>query len=168
MAAEIALPLHAQGLLVGEYQIKAAFLYNFAKFVEWPPEAFSDAKSPIVIAILGEDPFDPSLEEIIAGKTVQGRPLVVKHWKNLDGSWQCHILFVSASARGFLGDIFQKTGLSNVLTVGEMEGFAQRGGMINFILFENKVRFEINHKAAESAGLKISSKLLSLARKVWE
>jgi hypothetical protein len=168
MAACFGADLSAQSHLLSEDEIKAAYLFNFVKFVEWPSEAFSDSKAPIVIGVLGEGTFDSILKQTVAGKTIQARPLVIKHWTDVDGSWECHLLFVNASARGSLGEVLKRTKPLPVLTVGEMEDFAQRGGIINFITVDNKVRFEINNRTAKTAGLQISSKLLTLATKVWD
>jgi hypothetical protein len=155
-----------QSQMPNEYEVKAAFVYNFAKFVEWPEAAFPGGSSPIVLCVVGEDPFGGILARTVVGKTVQGRALVVKR---LEGgtSFPCHVLFVSSSDSVFLASVLLKARGGSVLTIGEAEGFAQQGGMINFILSENKVRFEINRESAERAGLRISSKLLALAKTVW-
>jgi len=147
-----------------EYQIKAAFLYNFAKFVEWPPDAFADPHAPIVLGIVGEDPFGGVLDKIVLGKTVNGRGLVIKRLKLGPDLRNCHILFLNSSEKKHLAPILESLQGSSVLTVGETDRFAQSGGVINFIFEENKVRFEINSETAARAGLKISSKLLALAR----
>ncbi len=147
-----------------EYQIKAAFLYNFAKFVEWPATALRGQGAPIIVAVLGEDPFGADLEQILDGKTAGGRQLVIRRFKGVRDLGLCHILFVSSSERERLREILRALQNSTVLTVGETEGFAGLGGIINFILEENRVRFEINIDAADRARLKISSKLLKLAR----
>lgn len=151
-----------------EYEVKAAFLYNFAKFVEWPPEAFPDASAPIVIGVVRNDYFNYILARTVAGKVVQGRKFLVRLWKRNQGSPNWQILFISSSEGNALAEILQSIKGSSMLTVGETQGFAARGGMINFILSDNRVRFEINQKSAQSAGLKISSKLLALATSVWE
>lgn len=146
-----------------EYQLKAAFLFNFVKFVEWPSAASANPKSPIVIGILGENPFGSDLARTIRGKTVNNRPLEVKEFHSVIETTNCHVLFISASAKKQLPDIFNGLGGVCVLTVGETDGFTQTGGMVNFVLEGNKIRFEIRDDAAKKAGLKISSKLLSLA-----
>jgi len=147
-----------------EYQIKAAFLYNFAKFVEWPTDAFADPRAPIVVGIVGEDPFGSVLDKIVLGKTVNGRVLEIKRLKPGPDLRNCHILFLNSSEKKHLAPILESLQGSSVLTVGETDRFAQSGGVINFIFEENKVRFEINSETAARAGLKISSKLLALAR----
>jgi hypothetical protein len=147
-----------------EYQVKAAFLYNFAKFVEWPAGAGVDA--PLVIGVLGKDPFGSQIDRAVEGKTVNGRRLMIKRFSSLEAYEYCHILFVSSSERSNLPQIIAAVRNSSVLTVSETERFAHIGGIINFVTIENRIRFEINQAAAERAGLKISSKLLSLARVV--
>ena len=146
-----------------EYLIKAGFTYNFAKLMEWPASAFPQADSPIVIGVLGIDPFGGTLDDVLKGKTVNGRGFVVKHLKwgmDLKG---CNILFVSTSEAAHLDEIFRLVKGQPILTIGEMSGFAQRGGIINFIVEDNKVRFEINADAAKQADINISSRLLALA-----
>jgi hypothetical protein len=146
-----------------EYQIKAAFLFNFAKFVEWPPAAFAEATSPMVIGVLGENPFGDDLEQTIRGKTINNRPLVIKEFRSPAEATNCHVLFISTSEKQRLPEILKSLHGASVLTVGETDRFTETGGMINFVAEGNKIRFQINEVAAKSAGLKISSKLLSLA-----
>jgi hypothetical protein len=148
-----------------EYQIKAAFVFNFAKFIEWPRTALPTPSSPMVIGVLGDNPFRDVLEKTIRGKTVDEHTLVFREFREVTAATNCHILFISSSERVRLPQIFKYLAGSSVLTVGEMDGFNENGGMINFILKESKIRFKINNDAATSAGLKISSKLLSLASK---
>jgi hypothetical protein len=147
----------------GEYEVKAAFIYNFAKFVEWPQGSFGDAKSPFVICALGEDPLSGAFDTI-HGKNINGREVVIKRIESIEDGEKCHILFVSASERGNLSQIFRTVKHSDVLTVGDMKGFAEKGGIINFISTDNRIGFEINISAAEKANLKISSKLLKLGK----
>lgn len=155
---------HAQGTQPTEYQLKAAFLYHFAQLVTWPSDAFADTSSPMVIAVLGENPFGKQLEESVRGKSVNGHPLAVKEVETLaEATNTCHILFISSSERKRLPEILAALHGKSVLTVGETDHFTETGGMINFILDVTKIRFQINDAAAKAAGLKISSKLLSLA-----
>ena len=149
-----------------EYEVKAAYLYNFARFVEWPDNVSLDPNGPLVIAILGRDPFGGEIDRFIQGKTVNGRRLVIKRFSSLEAYEQCHILFVSSSEKRNLPRILAAVRNSGVLTVSETDRFAQIGGIINFITIENSIRFEINQAAAERVGLKISYKLLSLGRVV--
>jgi hypothetical protein len=158
-------PAAAQPPPSREYQIKAAFLYNFAKFVDWPPEAFRDDGSPFVIGILGVDPFGEALDSL-KDKPVRNRRLVIRRLARVEEAEGCHILYVSSSARQYLRPVFDALRSSPVLTVSELDGFAQQGGLIGFVTVENKVQFDINHSAADRHRLKISSQLLKLARTV--
>jgi hypothetical protein len=144
-----------------EYEVKAAFLYNFARFVEWPAEAVR--AEPFVITVLGRDPFGTVLDETVAGKTVAGRPIQVKRASRVDEVSDASIVFVSASENKDLPTILKALDRPGVLTVGDMDGFAQRGGAINFTVQSRRVRFEINPASAEQAHLKMSSQLLKLA-----
>lgn len=148
-----------------EYQVKAAFLYNFAKFVEWPGEAFSDGSAPLVIGVIGDDPFGGALDQAINGKTIGGRSLVVRRLKWGQNLRSCHILFIGSSERKRLGQIIQSLKGASVLTVGDTGEFFQQGGIINFILEESRVKFEINSRMADQSRLRISSKLLALAKR---
>ena len=148
-----------------QYRIKAAFLYNFAKFVEWPPEAFDDEDSTLVLGVLGDDPFGAALQSL-AGKTVRGRRLTIKRFDSLLDLSHCHILFITSSVQEQQQKALQSLEGSNVLTVGEMQRFVQMGGIINFVIRKNKLRFEINLDAGKRAGLVISSQLLRLADSV--
>lgn len=143
-----------------EYQVKAAFLYQFIKFVEWPPQALSH--NTIIIGVLSDGPMASALASI-EGKEAKGRTVVVKRFKGLDDLEFSHILFISPGAAGHLREIRKRLGGSSTLEVSDVEGFARGGGMINFIMVEDKIHFEINVEAAEQAHLKISSQLLKLA-----
>lgn len=149
---------------VSEYAVKAAFVYKFSEFVEWPPGSFKSQDSPINICVLGENPFGNSLEQITRGKTFAGRAFAVKLVQEPGQVPACQILFISRSEKRRLGAVLASLGKSAVLTIGDTEGFAERGVMIDLFLDGNKVRFEINPGAAARAGLQISSKLLSLAK----
>ena len=146
-----------------EYDIKAAFLYNFVKFVDWPADALSESSSVINICVLGENPFGPAIEAI-KDNVVTGKKLAIRYLSELQGAPSCNVLFVSSSEAKRLTQIVAALGSSSTLTVGDMERFAELGGMINFINDQNKVHFEINVDAAERARLKIGSRLLNLAR----
>lgn len=154
---------HAQDSQPSESRLKAAFLFNFAKFVEWPPEAFAGKTAPLVIGVLGENPFGKDLEQTIQGKTVNDRPLQVKEYRSVAEATNCHILFICASEKKRLPEIFEALRGTAVLTVGETDRFIQAGGMINFVVEGNKIRFEIKDETARKVKLKISSKLLNLA-----
>ena len=148
-----------------EYEVKAAFLYNFTKFVEWPPEALA-AGDPVVVAVVGEDPFGRALERVFQGKTVQEHPVVIRRFEHLDDVQRCHVLFVAAPESGRTAAILKLLGAQPVLTVGDGDDFVRRGGIIAFGMEGNKVRFQINLDAAERVGLKISSQLAKLATQV--
>jgi hypothetical protein len=151
-----------------EYLIKAGFTYNFAKLMEWPSTAFPQPDSPIVIGILGTDPFGGTLDQVLKGKQVNGRDFEVRHLKWGTDLKGCNILFVSTSETIHLDEIFHSVKGLPILTIGETPGFAQRGGIINFIVEDNKVRFEVNVDAAKQADINISSRLLSLAKIVQQ
>lgn len=146
-----------------EYQIKAAFLFNFAKFVDWPPDAFSNAKSPIVIGILGKNVFGHYLADTIRDKAVNNRRFEFKEFTSVNEATNCQILFISPSMKDNLPAIVKGLHNSSILTVSETDEFIKDGGMINFTIEDTKIHFQISDEAARKAGLKISSKLLSLA-----
>ena len=149
-----------------EYQVKAAFLYNFAKFIEWPSGSFDGADSPIVIGVFGENPFGNELERLAKDHSINGHPIVVRSVQSAASARKTHLLFISTAEDGRfpdLGDAFKGSG---TLTVGESEGFARRGGMICFVPEGDKLRFEINIGAVGQAGLKVSAQLQKLARSV--
>ena len=156
----------AQSPTAGAYQVKAAFLFNFAKFVEWPPSSFSDASAPLRICVFGRDPFGEELRNITKEKTVNGHKLEVNQVLDLQVARTCHILFIASSETARLKQIFEGLRGTDALTVGDTKGFVEQGGMINFVLENSRVQFEVNRKAAEQGGLKISSKLLSVAKLV--
>jgi hypothetical protein len=149
---------------VDEYQVKAAFLYNFSKFVEWPARTFKSDTEPVRICVLGQNPFGTSLGSAMSGKTVLGRTLVVVEISNASEATDCQILFIATSERRRLRSIFGELRKLGVLTVGEMDGFAAKGGMVNFKLEDGRVRLEINVEVAGQAQLRISSKVLNLAQ----
>jgi len=153
----------AQSKKPSEYIIKAAFLYNFSKFVDWPGEVFADDQSPIILCILGKDPFGNVLESI-EEKAVKGRKLMIKRREEIEDLERCHILFISRSEKRNLAQIFDKIADWHVLTVSDMDSFALQGGVIGLLTEEKKIRLQINLKAAQRRGVKISSKLLNLAQ----
>lgn len=152
------------GQAMDEYQVKAAFLYNFAKFVEWPAEEFKTPKDPIQVCVLGHNPFGTSLQDLIRGKTIEGRGFAFRQVVNAEQAGACQILFVSSEDGKRFHSLARSLKPAGILTVGEMQGFAADGGIINFKLDGDRVRFEINVDAAEHAQLHISSKLLGLAQ----
>jgi YfiR/HmsC-like len=146
-----------------EYQLKAAFVYNFAKFIDWPPSTFSGPQSPFSICILGVDPFGSVIDDALRGKMVADHPVVIKRAKDIAAARHCEIVFVSASEKSRLPDILQGLKGANALIVGDFGGFAAAGGAIELTLQDSRIRFAINPGAADNAGLRISSKLLALA-----
>lgn len=147
-----------------EYEVKAAFLYNFGKFVKWPGD---NALGPtFVIAVLGQDPFGDVLDRTFDGKTIQGRKAEVRRIRTLAGPSDIQILFVGSSEGPHLAQVLKAVEGSSVLTVADMEGFAERGGMIAFRLRGDVVNFDINLDQVERARLKMSSQLIRLARNV--
>jgi len=161
-----ATPAQCQDNGLTEYHVKALFLFNFAKYVQWPDQAFPDTNAPITIGIVGEDNFGEDLSHAIAGKTVNGRTVVIRHLSAGDYPQSCQILFISDSESSDMKDILRRVGTQPVLTVGEDKAFARNGGIIDFVVKDDKVRLAINLDAANKAGLKISSKLLAVADSV--
>jgi YfiR/HmsC-like len=146
-----------------EYQVKAAFLYNFAKFVEWPPQAFKSPADPIVIGVLGKNPFGDSLAAAVAGKAWAGRTFQVREIATAQQAAGCQIVFISSSERKRLAALLAGMGSAAVLTVGETDNFTAAGGIVNFKIEAGSVRLQINVEAARKQQLHISAKLLSLA-----
>jgi hypothetical protein len=146
-----------------EYQVKAAFLVNFARFVEWPPQSFGAANDPLVVGVYGNGLFGAALEEAVLGKRIGGRPAVIRRTSQISALRSCHVVFLPASEINHFRELSNSLGDLSVLLVGETEGFAESGGVINFILENERVRFEISPSAAARVHLKISSKLLQLA-----
>jgi hypothetical protein len=154
---------HAQTPKPSEYQLKAAFLYNFAKFVDWPADAAANDKAQFVIGILGDNPFGRDLENTVAGKKINDRPISIQLFHTAAEASHCQILFISSSEKKRFTEIIQSLHTNAILTVGETDRFIEAGGMVNFVLEDSKIRFRINDGAAKASRLKISSKLLSLA-----
>jgi hypothetical protein len=148
----------------GEYQVKAAFLFNFAKFVEWPAKSFNGLGDSIRLCVLGDNPFGTALVDVIAGKRINDRSLLAVRLVDAKDAGRCQVLFVSKPERKNLRPIMAMAESNGILTVGDWDNFALDGGMIGFRLDDGKVRLEINLKAAEQAQVQISSKLLNLAQ----
>ena len=153
----------APAAISAEYRVKAGFLFNFLQFVEWPERAFSAAQAPIVIGVLGEDPFDGYLDELVQGEKVGERPIVVRRFRRGEDIAECHILFISGSEAGQFANIMPALAGRSILTVGDGDGFVRAGGMVRFAIENGKIRLRINPDAAKASGLAISSKLLRLA-----
>jgi hypothetical protein len=146
-----------------EYALKAAFLFNFIQFVDWPDSAFPDPKAPFRIGVLGDDPFGGALEDITHGEEIKGRPLVIVRAQEITALADCQLVFFGKSENRRRA-LLQQLESHPVLTVGERDGFTRQGGVISFYTEGKKVRFEINPAAARRAGLKISSELLGLGK----
>jgi hypothetical protein len=161
-------PASAQGVKAApEYSLKAAYLFNFTQFVEWPSNSFATAAAPLVIGVLGEDPFGGALDQAVKDKTVRGRSFEIRRYKQVGEVHDCHVLFVCASETRRVTGILAATRKSGILTVSDIDRFAEQGGVIDFTMENNKIRFQVNLNAAAAAELKISAQLLHLARKVW-
>jgi hypothetical protein len=154
------LHLSAQTVISKEYQVKAVFLFNFSQFVEWPTNAFPERQTPLVIGVLGEDPFGVFLDETVRGEAMNKHPLVIQRYHRIEDIKACHILFISQSEMSRLDRILASLKGRNILTVGDADGFAQQGGMIRFVTDKNKIRLRINLEATTAASLTLSSKLL--------
>jgi hypothetical protein len=154
----------ARGQAADEYQLKAAFLSNFAKFVDWPPQTFSGPQDPIVICVLGTNPFGDALRQAVNGKAVEDRKPALRQISDVRQASGCRILFISSSERKRLRAILAEVQSSGILTVGDTGNFAAEGGVINLKLEDGKVRLQVNVDAADRQKLRISSKLLSLAQ----
>ena len=158
----------AESLAPTMHQVEAAFLFNFAKFVTWPDDVFERGDNSMIIGVLGEDPVGVILEETVRDKTIMGKKLAVKRFMRVQDAVKSHILFLSSSEESHLPQTMKALEKTHILTVSDMEGFAERGGMIAFTVEDQKVRFNVNVDAVERAGLKMGSQLLKLARIVTD
>jgi len=148
----------------GEYEVKAAFLYNFIKFTEWPPEEIAKSGQPFVIGVLGKDPFGAALDKVVEGEAVFKKPIVTKRFSRLEDAASSHVLFISSSEGNNLSAILRALDSHSILTVSEIDNFAQRGGVINLKKENERIVFEINIDAARHAGLSMNAQLLKLAK----
>lgn len=165
MLATVAQPAVSGNLPASrEYQLKAAFLYNFTKFIEWPPQSFSGASAPIVIGVLGDSPLGSELMQVVRGRNVNGRSIVIKRVETAIEAKLTHLLFVGADEDGRFIELESVIRDSPVVTIGESPSFARAGGTINFVREDDQIRFEINMDSAEHAGLRISAHLQKLAK----
>lgn len=155
--------VHAQHSKPGEYQVKAAYLYNFSRFIEWPVQRASEKAAPFAVCVLGKDPFGPILDTTLSGEGIGGTNMIAKRVSKPQEALACRILFVGASEEDHLKEILAVLGKASVLTVSDIPRFSQRGGMIEFVLEGDKVRFEVNLTNATDAGLNVSSDLLKVA-----
>ena len=160
---ELSFVLSPQTATSPEYQVKAVFLFNFTQFVEWPAKAFPEEETPLVIGVLGEDPFGSYLDETGEGEKVKGHPLVVRRFYSAEDARSCHILFINGATTEKLKQVLADLKGQSVLTVSDATDFARQGGMVRFFTENNKIRIRINLEATKAANLTISSKLLRLA-----
>ncbi|HXC05721.1 MAG TPA: YfiR family protein, partial [Bacteroidia bacterium] len=151
--------VYAQTPVPVEYQLKAVFLFNFTRFVEWPPAVFENDQAPFVIGVLGENPFGTYLEGVGAGEKVNGHPLVIRYFKNTAEIKSCQILFLNKTNVHAEENALAACRDKNMLTVSDAPGFLEKGGIIRFFIVDNKVQLQINQEASRLAGLQISSKL---------
>lgn len=165
--ALVAVPcLLAQSSKPTDYDVKAVYLYNFGRFVEWPANGATAKTDSFTICVLGQDPFGPVLETTLAGETIDGKSVVSRRISTPEESANCRIVFLSSAEEGRLGKIIEVLNKEAVLTVSDMPQFSQHGGMIQFVLEGKKVRFEVNLTAVQHAGLTLSSELLKVATTV--
>ncbi len=159
-------PLAAAPTPSREFQVKAVFLFNFTQFVLWPQTAFEHARTPLCIAVLGEDPFGSALDEAVAGEMVRNRPVVIARFARVSDVRDCHVLYIAGSEAANTDHILAQLSGKPILTVSDLPRFAERGGVVRFFLEGAKVRLEINASVAQRDGLKLNSQLLNLARLV--
>ena len=157
--------LWAQGPKPTDYDVKAAYLYNFGRFVEWPDSVATKSNS-FNVCVLGQDPFGPALDSTLAGETIGGKNVTARRISSPQEAVNCRILFMSSAEGSRLSKIMEALDKGSVLTVSDMPQFSQRGGMIQFVLEGKKVRFEVNLTAVQRAGLTLSSELLKVATNV--
>lgn len=162
LVSSCGLDLPVQSAPTAEYQLKAVFLFNFAQFVEWPAAAFPERQSPLVIGVLGQDPFGSYLDETVRGERVNNRSLIVRRYRRIEEIQTCHVLFISRSEATRLDQILAGLRYRKILTVADFEGAASNNVMIRLVTQQNRIRLRINSDAARAANLTISSKLLRL------
>lgn len=146
-----------------EYKIKAAFLFQFSRFVEWPEEAFASTNAPLTICVLGANPFGSALQEITAGESVYTHPLIVQNHTDIEGLAACHIVFVSGDKEDVARRALQHLSGKSVLTVSDSRDFTRRGGVVGLVTVNGKVTLQVNRSSADAAQLRISAKLLRVA-----
>lgn len=164
--ASSALSLEKRVEGASEYKVKALFLYNFAKFVDWPASSFASPQDHFKVCVVGDDPFGDELDQAVQGKTINNRHFTIRRVSKPQDVRSCHIAFISSPDERRVRKLLEELHPASVLTVGDGHGFTEWGGILKFTLEGNKVRFEINVDAAEHARLKISSQLLSLAKSI--
>lgn len=166
LAATLLSPGPVEGQAPAEYELKAAFLYNFARFVEWPPETFGGSDAPFILGVAGDDAFGSILDQLVREKTARGRRVEVKRFRRPEQLSFCHILFVSPSVEGAFLPALERSGSHGVLIVGELESFARRGGTVALFIEDSRVKVAINAERARRAGLQVGAQLMSVARLV--
>lgn len=159
--------VHAESQHSREYAVKAAFLFNFATFSDWPGDAFTNGTSNFQVCILGKDPFGEAFDSF-RGKTVKGKKVVVRRCEGVEETRDCQIIYISPSEKSNLLHILRYLKNRRVMTVGDQEGFCRAGGMVNMIQVRNRIGFEVNRTAANRSGLQMSSHLLKLATDIFE
>jgi hypothetical protein len=164
MALALVGNVSAQTRIARPQDLKAAFLFNFTQFVEWPATAFANEKSPFVIGIVGEDPFGNTLDQLVANESVHNHKIIVRRYRDSDDLSTCHLLYVSPSGAGRWEHLAELIKDKSILTVGETDDFMIHGGMIRFVITQNRLRLVVDSRAAEATQLVISSKLLRLAK----
>lgn len=147
-----------------EYQVKAAFLFNFTHFVEWPANSFTSPQAPLTIGILGTDPFGNYLKDLVKSETIGQHPLTIKHFATIEEVSDCHILFINVSDKKSIPAVIETLKGKNILTVSDINRFAKSGGMIRLYTEDDKINIEINFEEVKAEGLTISSKLLKLSK----
>ena len=160
-------PAHGNAGASLEYQVKAAYLLNFTRYVEWPAGVFGSPDAPVRICVLGRDPFGPVLDATVQGRTTHGRQIAVRRIRNTGEASGCQLVFISSDTWRTHPGLLESLRSAGLLTVGESGEFAQEGGVIGFVIQEETVRFVVNTEARDRAGLRISSRMLSLAAAVY-
>jgi hypothetical protein len=155
--------LHAQQTKASEYAVKATYLYNFSRFVQWPADTPAAKDDAFSICVFGDDPFGGTLDTILSGESINGKRVVTRRISKAQDALNCRVVYISGSEENRLKDVLASLDKSGVLTVSDIPQFSQRGGMIEFVSVANKIRFEVNLGAAQSAGLTLSSDLLKVA-----
>jgi len=156
--------VNGQSKTAAEYQIKAVFLYNFTQFIDWPATAYNSADDPFVIGIIGNNPFDHYLEEVVAEEKIGNHPIEVRYYRSIREIGNCHILYINSDDQGYVEKVLSSVAEKNILTVSDAPNFNRWGGIVRFFTEENKIRLQINVEQSKAARLNISSKLLSVAK----
>jgi hypothetical protein len=162
----LASSLPAQKLKPTENELKAVYLFNFARFTQWPSSTGNEKNGSFLICVLGQDPFGASLDAVVSGETIGGNPVVAKRISRSQDALSCQVLYISSSEEGQLKEVLNAVDKASVLTVSDIPQFSRRGGIVQFVMENNRVRFEVNLANATGARLNLSSELLKVAVKV--